>query len=358
LEAAIDYLGMNGGQGEVAAQIRAGGRLNIGAMRPWVGPDMQTYITTYVGPDPEKPESYVTARVQQNATLRRDEWVRLDEALLNISESRITGVQDLINLGLTYDLGNGMASTVLEYHDVSDAMEADLTMDAVTRSPGDRVNFESVYLPLPIIHVDWEINQRVLENSRNMGNPLDTTSTERAVRKVMERREDMLFTDSTYAYANGTIYSYLNHPNRNIGSLTGAWTGLTGAQIVADVLAMKQESISAFHFGPWNLYVPTAYETTLDADYDATTPGTTIRERILKINNIEAVNVNDTLPAGSAILVQMTSDVVRLVRGMGIQNVQWQTEGQFITKYKTLTIQVPQVRADQEGNSGVTHYSV
>jgi len=55
------------------------------------------------------------------------------------------------------------------------------------------------------------------------------------------------------------------------------------------------------------------------------------------------------------LLVQMTSDVVRLVRGMGIQNIEWATEGGMMTKYKVMTIQVPQIRADQNGKSGIVH---
>lgn len=75
----------------------------------------------------------------------------------------------------------------------------------------------------------------------------------------------------------------------------------------------------------------------------------------MKISGILDVKVIDTLPADNVLLVQMTSDVVRLVRGMGLQNVEWQTEGNFITKYKVMTIQVPQIRADQNGNSGIVH---
>jgi len=55
--------------------------------------------------------------------------------------------------------------------------------------------------------------------------------------------------------------------------------------------------------------------------------------------------------------VQMTSDVVRLVRGMGITNVQWQAEGNMVTRYKVMTIAVPQIRADQNDNCGVIHSS-
>jgi hypothetical protein len=61
------------------------------------------------------------------------------------------------------------------------------------------------------------------------------------------------------------------------------------------------------------------------------------------------------LTADNVLLVQMTSDVVRLVRGMGLQNVEWATEGKMITKYKVMTIQVPQIRSDQAGRCGVVH---
>jgi hypothetical protein len=42
---------------------------------------------------------------------------------------------------------------------------------------------------------------------------------------------------------------------------------------------------------------------------------------------------------------------------MPIQVIEWQTEGKFVTKYKVITIQVPQVRADQAHSSGVVHMS-
>ena len=63
------------------------------------------------------------------------------------------------------------------------------------------------------------------------------------------------------------------------------------------------------------------------------------------------------LPANNVLLVQMSSDVVRLVRGMGIQNVQWSVEGNMINKFKVMTIQVPQIRSDQNGKSGIVHLS-
>ena len=359
---AIDFIGQNGAQGEMASYMAANGRLDANAMRPFL--DVKTgkaYISVYTGGDSKNPENYKAQQVpiQNNGTLRRDEWKRVDEAVLMISENRLTGIQDLIANGLTYDIGNGMNSTVLEYEDVSDALEAVVTMDGVTRGNNDRQVFSTKYLPLPIIHADYQINTRVLMNSRNRGNPMDTGLAERASRKVNEKLEAMLFTDIDYTFGGGTIYSYINAPDRNLVTLTENWdsSGKTGAEIVTEVLSLKQASMDAYHYGPWQLYIPSAYETKLDEDYSAAKGSNTIRERIMKIEGIKGIKVVDTLTANNVLLVQMTSDVVRLVRGMGIQNVEWQTEGKMITKYKVMTIQVPQVRADQDGNSGIVHLS-
>ena len=364
----VDLLFQGQAQGDVGQEVlNAGGKLNVGTMKPFVGKDQRSYIQVFKGGDPKKPENYSVSLTNNAATLRRDEWKQLDETILKIAETRLGGVQDLVSKGLVYNIGNGMGSTVLEWHDVSDALEAVATMDGVTRGQNDRPVFQTNYLPLPIIHADYEINARVLASSRTLGNPLDTTMAERAARKVNLLLEQMLFTNTTYSWGDdddrseNSIYSYINHPDRNLVTLStyGQWnaSGTTGADIVASVMAMKQSSISAFHYGPWTVYYPVSYETSLDADYDTVTPGTTVRERILKIDGINELKVVDTLTAHNVLLVQMTPDVVRLVRGMGLQNVEWRSEGNFLTNYKVMTIQVPQIRSDQNGSSGLVHMS-
>lgn len=382
MDSKVDLIGGGKGQGEVATRFLGGG-LDPGRMRPFLEEDGRSYVTVCVNQakasglmqrlgiarsskDSGSMESirkdllscYQSVPINTNATLRRDEWKQLDDVVQKISETRLGGVQDLIDNNLVFSLGNAMGTTVLEYHDISDALEADLTMDGVSRARGDRPSYGTNYLPIPIIHADYELNSRVLEASRKLGNPLDTSLAERAARKVSEKLENMLFTNTTYVFGGGTIYSYLNHPNRNLKTLSEAWdaAGKTGEEILTDVLAMKQASITKKHYGPWMLYIPTAYETQLDEDYN-TTRGNSVRQRILEIAGVKGIKVIDTLPANTVLLVQMTSDVVRLVSGMGIQNVEWQTEGRMVTKYKVMTIQVPQVRADQDGNSGIVHLS-
>jgi len=361
MEVNVDLMGGGQALGDVASQLMANGRLDIGSKRPYIGKDGKTYITTYKGGNPKVPTSYVTYPINTNATLRRDEWKQLDEALLVASRYRLGGVADLTANGLTYNLGNAMGTTVLEWHDVNDGMEATLTMDGVTRGINDTPKFQTNYLPIPVLHVDYEINSRMLESSRKLGNPLDTTMAEMAGRRIMEKLETMLFTDITYSFgtaddrSRNSIYSYVNHPDINTVTLGTDWdaSAKTAAGILQDVLNMKQASINAYHYGPWQLYIPTAYEVVLDDDYDTTTPGKTIRERLLSIAGIKGIKVIDTLAADNVLLVQMTTDVVRLIQGFGLQNVQYQTEAGWITKFKVVTIQVPQIRSDQNGKSGI-----
>ena len=366
----VDLLGNGQANGELAQKLLANGKLNPGMMRPFIDPrDQKSYVTFYTGGDPAKKESYVTQRINANASLRRDEWKQLDDALLDVSRFRLGGVEDLITNNLTYNLGNAMGTTVLEYHDVSDAMEAELTMDGLTRGKNDRPDFNFHYLPIPIIHVDYEINARELAASRNLGNPLDTIDAQIAGRKVQEKLETMLFGNTTYAFGEkgsdgrNSIYSYLNHPDRNLVAIGTHWDlldydstgGHAGEKILNDVFKMKASSMADLHQGPWMLYIPSNYELMVDRDYDKTSQGKTIRERIMQINGIKGIKTIDTLPADNVLLVQMTPDVVRLVRGMGIQNVEWKSEGNMVTNYKVMTIQVPQIRSDYNKRSGIVH---
>lgn len=355
-EVQVDLINNGQAQGDTANSLM-NNQLTPGQMRPYLGQDGKTYVVVYKGGDATKKESYQALQVNTTGTLRRDEWKSLDDAVMRVAESRLSGINDLVSKGLVYNLGNGFGTTVLETTTISDALSAELTMDAISRAKGDRQTFTTTYLPLPIIHCDYEINARVLAASRNMGNALDTSMAERAARKVAEKLESMLFTATTYAGGGGTIYSYLNYPHRNLETLGTVWTSATGKEIVDKVLDMKKKSIAALHYGPWVLYIPTAYETVMDEDYSDAKGSNTVRERILQIAGIMDVKVVDTLPNGNVLLVQMTSDVVRLVRGMAIQNVQWNVEGNMLTKFKVMTIQVPQIRSDDNNKCGIVHAS-
>jgi uncharacterized linocin/CFP29 family protein len=304
--------------------------------------------------------------LRTHATLLKDEWKQVDGAVIKAAQQRLVGIADLKRRGLVYSFPGGLGKTVLQYQDMGNVTGAQINMTGTTRGNNDRPEFDLKYFPLPIISADFQLSTRELEASRNGSMPLDVTMPEMKARAIAEMQEEILFQGgNAFAFGGGVLYGYVDAPNRNLGTLCGAWdaSGVTGEDIVADVLRMKQASIADRQYGPWVLYIPQAYETKMDEDYNAVgTSGNakTIRERLLAIQGIEEVKVSDKLIAiggkENVLLVQMRQETARMVTGLPLTTVEWNEMGGLVFNFKIMTIDVPQIRADQDGRSGIIHF--
>ena len=326
-KAQVDLISNGRASGSVAARLLASG-MNVNALRT-------------------------------NDVLLYDDWKLIDSVVIKAYAERLVGVADLQARGLTFDVPGGLGKTVLGFQRASDIEDAEVTMDGVTRTKQDRPEFDIGYLPLPITHADFSFSIREIEASRNGDMPLDTTMAEMAARKVSEKVEEILFNGlNQYAFGGGIIYGYTDALGRNAGNLTANWdaSAADGESILADVLAMKQMAINARRFGPYILYIPTAYESVMDSDFKDSSDKT-IRQRLLEINNIQGVKVSDFMPTNEVVLVQMSSDTVRIVNGLSVTTVQWETDGGMRINFKVMTIQVPQMRTDIADRSGIVHFT-
>jgi len=341
-------------QGTVATTLLAS-NFDVAALRPWIGRDGRHYIARN-----QSGKLIAEPLPVANATLRKDEWKILDEAVVAAAKERLRVIADLRGAGLSYVIPNGMGKTVLETEKQSDITAATISMDPARESEGDRPEYDIENLPLPVIHKDFYFNARQIAASRNGGSPLDTTMAQLAARKVSEEAEKLaLGVSSSFAYGGGTIYGLTNFPSRITKSLTSptasSWTPQT---LVSEILQMRQASEDRHHYGPWVLYNSPAWDQYLDDDYSAQKGDNTLRQRIEAINGIVGVRTADYLTGYQLILVQQTSDVIRVVIGMDITTVQWETQGGMRLNFKVMAIMVPQLRADFNGNTGIVHGSV
>jgi len=296
--------------------------------------------------------------LRTNASLRKDEWELLDSVIVQVARIRLRAVADLMTRGLVYRV-NGMRTSVLQWQTQSKTQEVFTSMDPQVRGNNEQVIFGLENLPLPIFHTDYQLGARKLETSRNGGQPLDTILAQQASLNIAEKVEDTYVNGlGNYTYGNGTIYGLTDHPNRKTVVLGTPWTDplVTGEDILQQVCEMKQELINSKKYGPYVLYIPTAYETKMDKDFK-TDGDLTIRERILQLSNVEAVTVVDSLPNNNVILLQLTADNVQMVEGMPMNNVQWDTNAGMSLHFKVMTIMVPRFFVDQDGNLGVCHLS-
>lgn len=343
----IDVIHNGKAQGATASLLMNG--MNPLALRPWIGEDGHSYVAN-VAADGKLQK----IRAEHAATLRKDEWKLLDTAVIQAAQPRLRAVADLMQRGLTYRIPNGMGTTVFQSQAQSDITGAQVSMDGINRSEGDRPLFDLTTIPLPIISKDITFPAREIATSRRMGTPLDTSSVELASRKVAETAEKLLTgTYGTYAFGGGTIYGYANFPSALTKTITD-WTGsaVTGSTVVEEVLEMKKSLQDAYHYGPYMMYVSGDIANALEEDFKAASDKT-IRGRILEIEGIEGVRTLDYLDDGSVVMVEMTTETVRELIGMDIQTVQWDTDGGMNVNYKVMAILVPQLRADYNGNCGI-----
>lgn len=340
---------MNGqSHGSVASTLMAN-NFDPHSLRPYVGNDGRSYVTINNGGEAK---SIVT---NAPATLRKDDWIQLDEVVVKAAKQRLRAVADLRSAGLSYNVPNGMSKTVLQYENESDISGAIVSMDGLRESDADRPEYNLVNLPLPIIHKDFSFSARQIMASRNGGSPLDTTMAELAGRKVAEEAENLLLgVSSSYAYGGGTIYGYTNFPSRLTKTMT-APSSSNHATSVNEILAMKTQSQDAKHFGPFFCYCSTSWDQYMDEDYSSSKGDNTLRDRIGNIEGIDRPATLDFLPAKTLVLVQKTSDVARMVVGMDVTTVQWETKGGMELNFKVMAIMVPQLRADFNSNTGIVH---
>ena len=353
----LQNFAQSGGDGALAGEpldLLLASNGDPGVLRPFIGNDKKSYVTMQ-----QSDGTYKNIRINTHATLRKDDWKILDDAIVGAAVERLRLVADLRGAGLTFTIPQGMGKTVLETETMTDVNDAITSMDGLRESPDDRPEFELTNLPLPITHKDFMFSARQLLCSRNGGSPLDTTTAELAGRKVAEKVERLtLGRDTGQTFGGGTVAGLINFTSTITYTLTtpvGA-TGM-GTQLLADVIAMRTASVAAFHYGPWMMYVAPNWDTYLDTDFK-TNSDKTVRERVESINGIVDIRTLDFMQNYDIVLVQMTSDIIRMVIGMDVTTLQWDTKGGMQKNFKVMAIMVPQLRADINGNTGIVYGSV
>ncbi len=347
-----DYILSGQAHGDVATRLM-NNNFDPNCLRPWIGQDGRTYLTTMQNGKP-----VVNLVTNVSATLRKDEWILLDQVIIKAAKARLRAVADLRSAGLQFVIPNGMGKTVLEFEKQSDISPADVSMDGIKEADSDRPLYDLTSLPLPIIHKDFQFSARQLATSRNGNTPLDTTMAELSARRVAEEAEKLLLGESaSFAYGGGTVFGYTNFPDRLTKVLTAPTTA-NHAVTLAEILQMRTQSTDAFHYGPWILYNSNAWDEFLDEDFSSLKGDNTFRERILSLDGISDVRTLDFLSGTQLILVQQTSDVARMVIGMDITTLQWESQGGMQLNFKVMAILVPQLRSDFNSNTGIVHGTV
>lgn len=287
--------------------------------------------------------------------LRKDEWSQLNTALVEVARKRLPLVTALVDAGLSFNISNGLGTTILEWEQVSDMEPADVSMSGVTRGEQDTLEFTLQSMPLPIIHKDFTINIRKLEASRTLGQPLDTAQAALAGRLVAEETEKMVILGHATRVGTAEIFGLDNVPNANAVTMTALWdTTSVAVDYVTDTLAAIAALQADFMYGPYALVINYTTWNRMQNDYIATDiTGKTIAQRVADIEGLSGILVSTDVAANNAFMYQETRDVIDEVVGLQPTTVQWETQGGMQMHFKVMSIMIPRLRFTRTLQSGV-----
>lgn len=286
--------------------------------------------------------------------------IMVDKAVVEVGLDRLTVAADVMAAGLTYPLTDPLSVTQLEWEVTQMTGGAQRTMTPSARGEFQMPDRTYARLPIYLTTDDFSLSIRTLKMSQRVGQPLDTSLIKQATRRVNEALEDAIINGATALDGQPLVvggYSapgILNAPNAAQYPLAKAWDGTaSGSEIFKDVQAMIALAQANKKYGPYNLYVNTAYGNALAADYADVKGDNTIRERLLKTEGLKAIKSADMMPLKKVALVQMTSDVIDIVSGQPPTVIPWTSLDGFTLFWLVMAIQVPRVRSDYDAKSGI-----
>lgn len=393
----IDYVLNGQGFGVAGAALnvtnRFTGRFDPGLLRPFIetdpaSPDRgrpcaeiqvgMTYNAQTGRPEPKRKKyriDYLQAQgvnspVFNATTLTRDDWIEIDRAVERATRQRLTAYADLLAASRRGGF-DAWAKMTLEYSAATDAGEAVKDMDATAPGRDDTPLSIIRSIPLPVIHSDFSFPQRLIDQSRAGGMPLDTEMVEQGTRRMWELVERTLIgTEAGVTYGTrstgpfphtgtSTEYGYTTFPYRVTKTDLTTPVGTNPEAVVQDVMEMIETMYANGFFGPFVLYHSTAYSIWLNSDYfrsGSTSAVRTVRERLMEVDGISDIRRLDYLTSGyQLLLIDLNRGSFQAIDGMQPRTVQWNERGGMIQKFMTMMIQTQLLRAPYNGVAPLIH---
>lgn len=294
-----------------------------------------------------------------NSRLRKDEWITLDENLVEVAQEQLVLVDDLRNRGLTVD--EDLATLIREHESTDEFGAADVDMSGESGASEDASTFTLNGTPLPIVHKSFHIKRRNLLASRRRGQGLDVTNQAKAARVVMEGLEDLVINGWTGVVQNYNVHGLRTHPNRNqvVGSADWTAAATTGDQIRNDVLSVV-EALENDNYGPEGPgYVFAIARPEFQAMRRKDTGTDNERSVLERLRDefgdmIDFVRA-DRMPGGELTAYKPVEDVIQLANASDVQNVEWESGSGWTMHMKVMASMTPIIKSDDAGQSGVAH---
>lgn len=301
------------------------------------------------------------AKLMANASLQKDEWEDLQSTVIENRNQPLSLVNSLREDGLTRSMDlSTMTSIWQKVSEIPDG--AQVTMNPGTRTDTDDVTYSTDGAPLPVIHMDWHIDRRMLLVSRNQGQGLDTVVPAQLTRHVMQKLENLVVNGWSTSVDGRTMLGLTNHGSRN--TVTGSdWDDDTtdADDIRDDVLDGFTALENDEYEPPYDLWLSRYQWQVLRktiADFGSGNPGDqNMRERLMDEFDFELRNirVSPEIADGEYVMLKPVQDVITLGVAEDVQAIEWREPDGWTHHFKVMAAMNVELKDTEEGQMGVAH---
>lgn len=290
-----------------------------------------------------------------NATsLPKDVWGQWDRDAITVARPVLAVFDDLSSsVAMTLPIGKSLSY----YQTASDSGSATVTMDGRDDGRSDQPTLDYHGTPVPVVRSKFSFGWRQMAAAESEGFNIDVAARDNAFRKVAESLEDGALNGYAGISVNGQAsYGLRTHPNRNTRPIGAALYGATGADWLTEIAATMKMNHDANYDGPVTIYVNKGDLFYAQTNDFKSTGDKTIAQRLLEIEDIDAIVGSSAVPANEILAVVKRRDVVQVLNAMPITTLpRFRANPDDDYVFMTQAIAAVQIKADAKGQCGVAH---
>jgi len=291
------------------------------------------------------------SKLRTNEVLQHEDWVDMQkDHIIPMAQKVLRAYQDLVDENLVHNLP-GIGKTDTRWQIEGDMSDANVSMNTMSQGQKDLLDYETDSAPVPVIFKDLEIDWRTINASQIEGTGIDIANSDAAARKVAVAMEEMVVNGYAHQLDGKHIYGYTSHPDRMVVSGFEA-IAPTPESIKNMVLRMVEEAECNDYGGPFNLYIPMGYATTLYEFFDIGNATVLLKDWLERLDLINKVTATSAMRPGNMALVQMDRTVVDLAVGLPLEPIEWEIMGGLGYRIRIITAGVPRIKRRRAHSGG------
>lgn len=292
---------------------------------------------------------------------------RADEVLQEV-RTNLTMMESVMAAGFTRDTSLARTEYVKQRTDKW-SNKAEISMDGRVESQPDRRVKERFGVPIPIVHVDYEIGAREQQQSMNFGESIEDEQAEEAGR-ILRETEENLFLDGwgpTVPDSQGNNLDLVGVTDSSIsitGTASGDWGTASNILDTIDAILNDLESQTAnndrgpdpVEQGMWLWFHPNQR-----SDLRAADPrgdgNMSVMSRIEQDYPYIEMQTAGELNDGELVASVKDPRFLRILTAQAPTNLSEEVEMGFATKFKTLASRIPFFQKTYDGVKGHVFYT-